>query len=109
MNPRNSNISKLSPPPFTVPNELTGDGQGKGRQRPTLRAPAALADYQLPDPTWRWVRYVMLSHCVMPRLISLTGSSKFWMVDMRGDGEVGLVLLLKPSWTHCPVGSARWL
>lgn len=66
--------SKLSllptdPPPYTVPNEPTGHGRGNTSQRQTLRAPAALADYQLPDPTWRWV-------------------SKFWMVDMRGDGEV---------------------
>ncbi|CAE6470818.1 unnamed protein product [Rhizoctonia solani] len=66
--------SKLSllpndPPPFTVPNEPTGHGKGKSGQRTTLRAPGALADYQLPDPTWRWV-------------------SKYWMVDMRGDGEV---------------------
>ncbi|KAF8604961.1 hypothetical protein BDV93DRAFT_521849 [Ceratobasidium sp. AG-I] len=66
--------SKLSllpsdPPPFTAPNEPSGHGRGKTRQRETLRAPAALADYQLPDPNWRWV-------------------SKFWMVDMRGDGEV---------------------
>ncbi|CAE6429842.1 unnamed protein product [Rhizoctonia solani] len=66
--------SKLSllpndPPPFTVPSEPTGHGKGKTRQRTTLRATVALADYQLPDPTWRWV-------------------SKFWMVDMRGDGEV---------------------
>ncbi|KDN50314.1 hypothetical protein RSAG8_01650, partial [Rhizoctonia solani AG-8 WAC10335] len=66
--------SKLSllpndPPPFTVPNEPTGHGKGKYGQRTTLRAPGGLADYQLPDPTWRWV-------------------SKYWMVDMRGDGEV---------------------
>ncbi|QRW05073.1 integral peroxisomal membrane peroxin protein [Ceratobasidium sp. AG-Ba] len=66
--------SKLSllpsdPPPFTIPNKPSGHGKGKTRQRETLRAPAALADYQLPDPNWRWV-------------------SKFWMVDMRGDGEV---------------------
>ncbi|KAG8683140.1 hypothetical protein FRC08_014504, partial [Ceratobasidium sp. 394] len=58
-----------SPPPFTIPNQPSGHGRGKTRQRETLRAPAALADYQLPDPNWRWV-------------------SKFWMVDMRGDGEV---------------------
>ncbi|KAG8744418.1 hypothetical protein FRC10_010196 [Ceratobasidium sp. 414] len=66
--------SKLSllpsdPPPFTIPNQPSGHGKGGARQRETLRAPAALADYQLPDPNWRWV-------------------SKFWMVDMRGDGEV---------------------
>ncbi|KAF8707779.1 Integral peroxisomal membrane peroxin, partial [Rhizoctonia solani] len=66
--------SKLSllpndPPPFTVPNEATGHGRVASRQRTTLRATGALSDYQLPDPTWRWV-------------------SKFWMVDMRGDGEV---------------------
>ncbi|KAH7345124.1 hypothetical protein B0J17DRAFT_712732 [Rhizoctonia solani] len=66
--------SKLSllpsdPPPFTIPNEPTGHGNSRSGQRTTLRAPGALADYQLPDPTWRWV-------------------SKFWMVDMRGDGEV---------------------
>ncbi|CAE7105499.1 unnamed protein product, partial [Rhizoctonia solani] len=63
--------SKLSllpndPPPFTVPNEPAGR---RSSQQSTLRAPGALADYQLPDPTWRWV-------------------SKYWMVDMRGDGEV---------------------
>ncbi|KAJ1311568.1 hypothetical protein OPQ81_010052 [Rhizoctonia solani] len=66
--------SKLSllpsdPPPFTIPNESISHGKGKPSQQTTLRAPGALADYQLPDPTWRWV-------------------SKFWMVDMRGDGEV---------------------
>ncbi|KAG9128325.1 hypothetical protein FRC07_000833 [Ceratobasidium sp. 392] len=66
--------SKLSllpsdPPPFTIPNKPSGRSKGKTRQRETLRAPAALADYQLPDPNWRWI-------------------SKFWMVDMRGDGEV---------------------
>ncbi|CAE6411225.1 unnamed protein product [Rhizoctonia solani] len=69
--PYYSRLSLLptDPPPFTVPNELTGSGNGKSGQRTMLRAPGALADYQLPDPTWRWV-------------------SKFWMVDMRGDGEV---------------------
>ncbi|CAE6471683.1 unnamed protein product [Rhizoctonia solani] len=61
--------NQRGPPPFTVPNEPTGHGKGKSGQRTTLRAPGALADYQLPDPTWRWV-------------------SKYWMVDMRGDGEV---------------------
>lgn len=84
-------FSKISPPPFTVPSDPTTNGRKSG-QRTTLRAPAALADYQLPDPTWRWVRYVMVL-----MITTCQGShlriSKFWMVDMRGDGEVSLFIL----------------
>jgi hypothetical protein len=89
-------ISELllnSPPPFTAPNVPSGHGRGKARQRETLRAPAALADYQLPDPNWRWVRYgiyiLKSGHC-SPFVVC----SKFWMVDMRGDGEVCSAQLL---------------
>ncbi|KAG6890399.1 hypothetical protein C0995_008753 [Termitomyces sp. Mi166 len=50
----------FDPPPFTIPNTSPSSKQ----------ANISLADYPLPDGTWRWV-------------------SKCWMIDMRSDtGEV---------------------
>lgn len=56
------------PPPYTIPissvPRLSDDGAQKA-----MRTPCSLSDYQLPDAKWRWI-------------------SKYWMVDMRGDGQV---------------------
>lgn len=48
------------PPPFTIP-----EAQGRRSAQPDV----SLADYPLPDGTWRWV-------------------SSTWMIDMRDDGDV---------------------
>ncbi|KAG8901462.1 hypothetical protein FRB99_005291 [Tulasnella sp. 403] len=55
------------PAPFTIP--VSSGRLTPEESRQAMLTPCTLRDYQLPDAKWQWV-------------------SKYWMVDMRGDGEV---------------------